>query len=58
MPCEHQQAGRYEFLAAPGGAREPGTGKDAGALGSDVVAALRYLAEMINQGLQFGASGG
>jgi hypothetical protein len=45
---ERQQPGRDEVFAAPGAAREPGTGKDAGALYADVVAALRRLAEIIN----------
>jgi hypothetical protein len=34
---------------------EPGTGDRPGALGTDVVAVLSYVAEVINQRLQFGA---
>ena len=55
---EHQQAGGDQFLTSPHGAREPATGDDSGALGADVVAALRCVAEMINQRLQFGPSRG
>jgi hypothetical protein len=58
MAGEHQQARRYQFLAAPGSVCEAATGDDPGAFGSDVVAPLRYLAEVIDQGLQFGPSGG
>jgi hypothetical protein len=46
---------RYQIFTSPRGAGEPSTRKDAGALYSDVVAALRYLAEMIDQRLKFGA---
>jgi hypothetical protein len=48
-PGEHQKTGRDEFLASPGGAREPTAREDSGALDADVVAALRHLAKMINQ---------
>jgi hypothetical protein len=58
MTGEHQQTRRYQILTSPGGARELTTRKDSGALYADVVAALRHLAKMINQGLEFGASGG
>jgi hypothetical protein len=54
-PGEHQQSGRNEVLPPPGGAREPGTGDDSGALYADIVAALRYLTKVINQRLEFGA---
>jgi hypothetical protein len=54
MAGEHRQPSPYQFLTSPYGAREPGTGDDPGAFGADVVAALRYLAEVINEGLQFG----
>jgi hypothetical protein len=37
---------------------EPGPGDHAGTFGADVIAALRCVAEMINQWLQFGPSGG
>jgi hypothetical protein len=57
-PGEHQQACGDEFLTSPHGAREPGPGDDSGAFGAEVVAALRYLAEMINQRLQFRSSRG
>jgi hypothetical protein len=57
MPGQHQQPGCYEFLALPCGACEPATGDGAGALGSDVVAALCDLGEAINQQLQFGPVG-
>jgi hypothetical protein len=55
---EHQQPGGDDILTALAYAGEPATGDDSGALGADVVAALRGLAEMINQRLQFGAFGG
>jgi hypothetical protein len=55
---QHQQTRRYQILTSPGGAREPGTGDGSGAFDADVVAAMRYLAEMINQGLEFGPFGG
>jgi hypothetical protein len=58
MAGEHQQPGRYHVLTSPHRAREPGTGDDPGAFSSDVVAALRYLTEVIDQRLQFGPSGG
>jgi hypothetical protein len=45
---EHQESGCDQVLASPCGASKPATGDDAGALGSDVVAALRYLADVIN----------
>ncbi|MCE3276897.1 MAG: hypothetical protein K0R13_2752, partial [Propionibacteriaceae bacterium] len=44
----------YEFLASPGGIGEPPPRDSSGALYANVVAALRDLAEMIDQGLQFG----
>jgi hypothetical protein len=57
-PASISSPSRYEVFAAPRCAREPGTGDGAGALYADVVAALRGLAEMIDQRLEFGASGG
>jgi hypothetical protein len=47
--------GSDKVLASLTDAGEPGTGEDSGAFDADVVAALRHLAEMINQRLQFGA---
>jgi len=47
-----------EFFASPGGTGEPATGDHAGDLGAEVITTLRHLAEMINQRLQFGPSGG
>jgi hypothetical protein len=47
-------AGHDQVFASPGGVGEPPTRDDSGALGADVVASLRHLAEMINQRLQFG----
>jgi hypothetical protein len=55
---EHQQARRDEVFASPCGIGEPATGDGSGAFCSGVVAALRCGAEVINQGLQFGPSGG
>jgi hypothetical protein len=55
MPGEHKQPGRYEVFTSSGGAREPATGKDPGALDADIVASLSHLTEMINQRLQFRA---
>jgi hypothetical protein len=57
MAGEHQQARGDEFLASPGGTGEPGARDGSGALGADVVAALGHLAEVIDQGLQFGPFG-
>jgi hypothetical protein len=53
MPFSKKARGD-EFFASPGGTGEPATGDDAGALDANIVAALRYVAEMINQRLQFG----
>jgi hypothetical protein len=58
VPGEHQQAGCYQFLTSPRGAREPGTGDGSGAFSADVVAALRHLGEVVDQRLQFGPFGG
>ena len=49
----HQQS-RGEFLASPDGAGEPGPGDGSGALCSDVVAAVRHLPGVMDEGLQFG----
>jgi hypothetical protein len=51
---EHQQARGDEVFASQCGIGEPAIGNDSGALGADIVAALRHVAEMINQRLQFG----
>jgi hypothetical protein len=48
MVREHQQTRGYEILAAPCGTCKPAAGDDPGAFGADVVAALRYLTEVID----------
>jgi hypothetical protein len=48
MAREHEKSSRNQVLPSPGRTGEPGTGNDASALGSDVVATLGHLAEMIN----------
>src|SRR5512133_3247087 len=58
VPGKHQQPRRYQFLASPGGAREPPTGNRPGALDADIVASLSHLAKVINQRLQFRPFGG
>jgi hypothetical protein len=55
---EHQQARGDEFLTSAGRIGEPGPSDHAGAFGADVITALRHLAEMINQRLQFRPSRG
>jgi hypothetical protein len=55
MAGEQPQSGRDEFLSSADGVGESPTGDCSGALDADVVAALRHLAEMINQGPEFGA---
>ena len=45
---QHQQPGRYQFLTSPHTASEPAARDDSGALGAEVITALRGLAEMIN----------
>ena len=57
MARQQEQTRRYEVFASAG-TGEPGTGDHAGDLGADVVAALRYLAEMSNQRLQLRPSRG
>jgi hypothetical protein len=57
-PASIKSPAAYEVFAPPCTAGEPATGKDAGAFDADVVAALRHLAEMIDQGLEFGSFGG
>jgi hypothetical protein len=58
MPGQHQQSGGDEFLASPDRPGEPSAGDGPGALGAKVVAALRQLAEVIDQRLEFGPFGG
>jgi hypothetical protein len=58
VPGKHQQPGRYQFRALLTETGEPSTGDRPGALSADIVATPRHLTEMINQRLQFGASGG
>ena len=58
MTCEHQQSRCDEFLASLTDTGEPSTGDDSGALDANIVAALSHLAEVINQGLEFGPLGG
>ena len=53
---QHQQARGDEFLTSAGRIGEAGTSDHASAFGADVITTLRYLAEMINQRLQFGPS--
>jgi hypothetical protein len=53
-PGEHQQPGGDQVLAPLTHAGEPRARNDSHAFGSDVVAALRDLAEMINERLQLG----
>jgi hypothetical protein len=48
MSGQHQQAGSDEFFASLFVASKPGTREPAGALDADIVAALCYLAEVIN----------
>ena len=55
MTGQHQQACGYEFFAAAVLAGEPSAGDGTGALCPDVVSAPRHFAEMIDQGLEFGA---
>ena len=55
---QHQQARGDEFLTSAGRIGEPGPSDHAGAFGADVITALRHLAEMINQRLQFRPSRG
>ena len=54
-PASEQQPCCDEFLTSPHAAREPGPGDGSGDLGADVVASLSHVAEMIDQGLEFGA---
>jgi hypothetical protein len=53
---QHQQPRGDEILTSPATSGEPATGDHPGDLGADVITALHYLAEMINQRLQFGPS--
>jgi hypothetical protein len=57
-PGEHQQSGGDQVLAPLTHAGEPRARNDSHAFGSDVVAALRDLAQMINERLQFESLGG
>lgn len=52
-PGQHQQARRDEFLASLFYGGKPATGDDPGALNADVIAALRHLADVIDQWLEF-----
>src|SRR5688572_1601749 len=54
-PASSTSPGRDEFLSAADGVGESPTGDGSGALDAAVVTALRHLAEMINQGPEFGA---
>jgi hypothetical protein len=59
QPVRRASTGRrYEVLASLTYASKPLTGDGSGALYSDVVAALSYLTEVIDQGLQFWPFGG
>jgi hypothetical protein len=53
MAREQERPGRYQVLASSAGTGEPATSNHAGDLDAEVIAALHYLAEMINQRLQF-----
>ena len=44
-------------MSLPGYSGEPPAGDNPGAFGTDVVATLSHLPEVINQGLQFGPFG-
>jgi hypothetical protein len=44
-------------VSLPGYSGEPPAGDSSGAFGTDVVATLSHLPEVINQGLQFGPFG-
>jgi hypothetical protein len=55
---EHQKPGCYEVLASLTYGSKPPTGDGSGAFCSDVIAALSYLTEVIDQGLELGPSGG
>ena len=45
---EHQQPGGNEFLAVPDSCGEPGSGDCPGTFDADVIAALGYLAKVID----------
>ena len=55
IASEHEEPSGDQLLAPPDWGGEPGAGDGSGALGSDVVAALCHLAEVIDQRLQFGS---
>jgi hypothetical protein len=52
---EHQKTSGDQLFVLPSRVGESRTRNDAGALGADIVTAMRDLAEAVDQGLQLGA---